>query len=656
MPFRLKKRGKAIFLVSTLLVIVCIEFSSYAIQFVHSADDFAPWLGDLSKGGNNLGAARPLNVSSPCTINKCGEAWNGYLAYGVFLFNSSDIWQVLKSYLIIMSTDGNPALYRAAKDQSYFAVKYVSQNRLLFQGETGVYAHFWDLRTNQTIDLPKVWGHHDIDYNPVNNTFLTLQYYVRRVNGVDVLFDKIVEFDANGTTLWSWDTYNYIPVSEACPFNDTFPTNGEDTMDLTHSNTLEWDYNNNIVYLNVRNVNTFYKISMTTGNIIWGCGEYGNFTLFDENGQKVHGLWYHSHSVKEVEPDVFIMFDNDYHNQTDVNDNHSRIIELTLNEKNMTARISWNWVAPGEYWSIWGGDADRLPNGDRIGTFGAQTHFVQNSTGAVLVEVNPKGQVVRTFTFPYGVGIYRVEHIALETFSDYDGAWRTTDFHVNLAAVNDFGGLSGTYYRINRGATHSVNVDGQPRITVESANNSLEYWSVDGTGLEEFPHRTLTGIKLDETPPSVSLSFPLNGSQVETSNVTATWAGSDTTSGISEYEISLDTGSCTNTGTNTAYNFSGLRDGNHTISVRAFDVAGNNQTISASFAVNTVPVVQPTPTPTVQPTPGPTAQPNWTYAVIAVILVAAAIAVAAITLGTRKNRKLVHSSGKNSAQEIDVSS
>ena len=55
-------------------------------------------------------------------------------------------------------------------------------------------------------------------------------------------------------------------------------------MDLTHANTLDWDYNNSIIYLNVRNTNTFYAINQTTGNLMWACGEYGNFTLLNNNG------------------------------------------------------------------------------------------------------------------------------------------------------------------------------------------------------------------------------------------------------------------------------------------------------------------------------------------------------------------------------------
>ena len=63
-----------------------------------------------------------------------------------------------------------------------------------------------------------------------------------------------------------------------------------------------------------------------------------------------------------------------------------------------------------------------LPNGDFLGDFGDPTHqFPQNQlsdgtwgfndTGAVFVEVNPAGQVVRTFTFPAGWWAYRVEAV-----------------------------------------------------------------------------------------------------------------------------------------------------------------------------------------------------------------------------------------------------
>jgi hypothetical protein len=120
--------------------------------------------------------------------------------------------------------------------------------------------------------------------------------------------------------------------------------------------------------------------------------------------------------------------------------------------------------------------------------------------------VNPKGELVRSYTFPYGWGIYRVEEINLQTLNDYDGKWHSNDFSINLATTNAISGPADIYYRINNGSIQSVNKAGQPRITTPGGDNTLEYWSVDNAGIEETPHKMLTGIELNESS-SVNSGF-----------------------------------------------------------------------------------------------------------------------------------------------------
>jgi hypothetical protein len=91
------------------------------------------------------------------------------------------------------------------------------------------------------------------------------------------------------------------------------------------------------------------------------------------------------------------------------------------------------------------------------------------------------------------------------TTHNYDGLWHTTDFTINLAAVDDLSGIAETYYKINDVPTQNLTIHGQPRITTESANNTLEYWSVDKAGNEELPHKILTVIKLDKTAPTIGV-------------------------------------------------------------------------------------------------------------------------------------------------------
>ena len=453
----------------------------------------------------------------PVKIDTYGMAWDGYLAFGLWDFNMSNFYVPTRSYLVVMTTDGQLLhLRETSGDQSYEPVRFMNYDTLMYEGEPENSTHFWDLKTNQTADFPMVSGHHDIIYNSLTRTFLTLTSYIREIDGKNVLMDKIVELDMTGNTLWSWDTYadGHFDLSDNCQCNETNTVNGERVIDLTHGNSLQWNFEENVIYFNMRHLSTFCKINRTTSQTIWCLGEHGDFTLLGTNGKPVPSLWYDAHDVHELQPDVFLMFDNEYHNTTaappcpatfEETNAHSRILEITVNEQNKTARVSWSWEAPRLDWSPYWGEADILPNGDAIGTFGSESHYLpgsgitsplSNSTGAVVIEVNPKGEVMRTYTFPYGWGIYRVVPIPLQTANDYDGSMHRGDFTINLSAINDIGGPTNIYYRINDGTVKKVKVDGQPRIKREGFNNTLEYWSVDDSGIEEFPHNILTGIRL----------------------------------------------------------------------------------------------------------------------------------------------------------------
>ena len=314
-----------------------------------------------------------------------------------------------------MNTTGDLGAFRkSAPDWNYLVVKKMAEDTLMYQGNPVSSVHFWNLTSNETVDFENIFVHHDVEYNPVTETFLALRDYRRNINGTDILFDKIVELSNTSQILWTWDTYDYLNLEDACPYNDSLFSSGF-VSDFTHSNTLQWNYNEDTIYLNPRNLNTFYAINKTSGELMWSCGEHGDFELFDKNGTAVSSLWYHGHSLKEVEENVFIIFDNDYHNQTNPENAHSRILEITLDKENMTARESWSGTAPIEYWSQVWGDADRLPNGNRIGVFGTQLKPYNSTIGAILVEVDPQGNIVRTYTFPRGWGIYRVEEMPMLT-------------------------------------------------------------------------------------------------------------------------------------------------------------------------------------------------------------------------------------------------
>ncbi len=346
----------------------------------------------------------------PCTITTTGDAWDGNLTFGLMQYGSNGM-SILQSYLVNMRTDGQLLNLRQYNSPSgdYWEETYINQSTILFEGEAGLATHFWDLNTNQMVDFPGINNfHHDICYNPLNGHFLILKYDYRNVNGVNVLYDIIEEVDSTGGVVRTWYSADHIPISWASKFNEMTRANNNMYMDLTHCNAIMWDYQENVVYLNSRHLDTFFKINMTDGNIIWGCGKHGNFTLLDASGRVVSSLWYHSHATNGIGSGLFVMFDNDFNNETNPNDGHSRILIINVNETSMVAQEVWSWEAPLDYFSPFWGAANVLPNGDRIGTFGTPTKTYNSTIGAVIAEVNVQGQVVRTWIFPKNWGIYRV--------------------------------------------------------------------------------------------------------------------------------------------------------------------------------------------------------------------------------------------------------
>ena len=471
----------------------------------------------------------------PVKIQTYGNAWNGYLAFGLwdFPYGATGFSLTPYNYLVVMTTNGQlldlqqaksvlelgpsiPGLPRVS-NPVYEPVKYMGNDAIMYEGDPETATHFWNLDTNLTTNFPNVYGHHDMIYNPFTGTFLTLRSYVRQIDGRYVLMDTIVELDGQGNPLWTWDSYTngHFGLQDECLCNTTDLVNSQWVIDLTHANSLQWDFQTNTVYMNMRALDTFCKINMTSDQTVWCVGRVGDFTLLGPGGKHVSSLWYHAHDVQEIAPDVFTMFDNEYDNTTSATNPcpatfestnaNSRILEITVEEQNKTAWTTWSWEAPRSDWTPYWGSVDKLPNGDWLADFGSQSHFLPgsgigsplpDSTGAVFVEVTPGGQVVRTYTFPYGWGVYRVVPIPLKTVNDYHGSIHIGDFTIDLTTINDLGGPANIYYRINGGSIESVKANGQPLITTEGSNNTLEYWSVDNYGIEETPHNMLTGISL----------------------------------------------------------------------------------------------------------------------------------------------------------------
>jgi len=149
-------------------------------------------------------------------------------------------------------------------------------------------------------------------------------------------------------------------------------------------------------------MNQLVKVSRATGKILWRLGVGGDFRMDPAD------YFYHQHSPELQPGGNILLFDNGTRRPAEHGGEFSRALELRLDEKAMTAEAVWSYRhAPDLFCPIWS-DADRLPNGNTLVTFGTRTP----GDTTRYVEVTSAGRVVWDVELrPSGWGTYRAERI-----------------------------------------------------------------------------------------------------------------------------------------------------------------------------------------------------------------------------------------------------
>lgn len=141
---------------------------------------------------------------------------------------------------------------------------------------------------------------------------------------------------------------------------------------------------------------------------------------------------------------------------------------------------------------------------------------------------------------------------------------------VTLFAEDPLSGVSSTFYKVNSvdwtqyQTTFEVSGDGA---------HTVRYYSIDNVGNKES--EKFTSFKVDISPPEVHIKNPLDGSCIANPSITVSCNGSDQI-GIDHYEIFWDDTSVGNT-SSTSWNIANLEEGDHVVSVIAYDQVGYYQ-------------------------------------------------------------------------------
>ena len=250
-----------------------------------------------------------------------------------------------------------------------------------------------------------------------------------------------------------------------------------------------------------------------------------------------------------------------------------------------------------------------------IGTRGTNGWFTSPAT--LTLTATDTGGGVMVLTYSVDGGAWR-NYAAPLVFADgaYVVRYTATDRAGNTADVNTLViRVDSALPNINAFESGTVGADGWftslTRVSLHASDNGSGVlrlgYRLDGGGTQDysgpialsqgvhFINATATDVagniatdsievRVDAIPPVLHLKAL--AATVTTGIVTVSWTGSDSTSGVSGYEVSVDGGVRQRVGMNSSFT-TRLTDGSHTITIWAFDVAGNNVSQSVTFRIDT---------------------------------------------------------------------
>ena len=217
----------------------------------------------------------------------------------------------------------------------------------------------------------------------------------------------IQELDENKTVVFEWNSWDHDHFEITDTYNDLTVS----AIDMVHPNSLELDYDGNILLIS-RSMNEVTKINRVTGDIIWRLGGKNNQFTFSDPAQ----MFSMPHDINVLDNGNYTLFDNG--NEKDPT--YTRAVEYAIDEENMTIEMIWEYDANKEIFSATGGSARRLPSGTTILGYGGA------ASRPAVIEVHPDGSKAWQLDFIDNKSSGRA----------VKNQWRTNLFKPNTYSVN----------------------------------------------------------------------------------------------------------------------------------------------------------------------------------------------------------------------------
>jgi len=175
---------------------------------------------------------------------------------------------------------------------------------------------------------------------------------------------------------------------------------------------------------------------------------------------------------------------------------------------------------------------------------------------------------------------------ALNIVTPVPGSWcNTTRLNVTWMASDSGSGLVYFWVSLDHGQKINVTSDYIVLTGLTDGQHTVEVHAYDMAGNY---NDTVCIFNIDTVKPTIDIIAPIGGELLNYSKVEVSWSGSDNASGIADYWVNIDGGVWTNVTKNMSYSLVSLADGQHIISVKVEDNAGNSNESSVTFVVDTI--------------------------------------------------------------------
>jgi len=200
------------------------------------------------------------------------------------------------------------------------------------------------------------------------------------------------------------------------------------------------------------------------------------------------------------------------------------------------------------------------------------THIV-----SILVYDRANNTAKKTISFT--IDTYKPDFSYLTKNESY---FPTANPTIEWTASDNGTGIQVFQWRLDGGDWHNKTTANLTLSGLADGQHTVTVWTYDWAGNIKDPTLVFT---VDTTKPTLSITNPEEGATINTTgSISIKWSSNDTTSGIVYYLVRLDGGTWVNT-TVESHTFTDVADGDHTVTVRSVDNAGNDATATVNFEV-----------------------------------------------------------------------